>query len=158
MMFWARPYCPLSVGRDLNIFAALLVASHVAQQTRIAVLHIGCPYLLLGFFELTGGIRDMTACIEFAAARIDHGVSVGREAEARDRHSVIALVMRNLARLEVGSVGDPDVAFPFVVEHPGHARCLHGTREAGWKGRTHHLLNCEARPLSRSGNSKQQRD
>src|SRR5207248_10459635 len=101
VVLWARPYRPLSVGRDLNILAALLVTSHVTEQTRIAVLHIGCPCLLLGFFELTGGIRDMTARIEFAAARIDHGVSVGREAEARDRHSIFALVMRDLARLKV---------------------------------------------------------
>src|SRR5262249_11369721 len=133
MMLGPGPDGPFPIGRNLDIFAALFIASHVAKEARIAILDFGGPHLLLRLFKLTAGAGDMSAIVQFAAAVIDDRASVGREAEAGDRHSIVTLIMSNLTRFEVRSVGDPDIAFAFVIEDPGNTRSLHGAGETRGK-------------------------
>src|SRR5205809_7269898 len=144
MMLRTRPHGPFSIGRDLDVFASFFIASHITKQTRIAIFNVGGPHLLLRFFELARGIRHMSGAADFAAAGINYGASLGSEPKTGDGHSVVALIMRHLVRLKIGSVGDPDVAFTLVIEDPCDARALHRPGETRRKWRAHNLLNCEA--------------
>jgi hypothetical protein len=57
--------------------------------------------------------------------------------------AIIAFVMRDLARDEIGRIRYPDIALPFAVEHPPHARRMRCACQTVRKWRTEHLLDGE---------------
>src|SRR5262249_50427238 len=127
-MLLRRPDDVLPVGRNLQVFAAFLVAANVAEQTRFTAAHIYRPRLLLGHFCLACRICRGAFLVRLAAARIYDRFAVWCQSHARDWLSIIAFVMGYLSRHEIRRACDPDVAFPFVVEHPRHAWRTRRTR------------------------------
>ena len=111
-------------GRNLQVFATFLVAAHVAEQPRLTAAHVCRPRLLLRQLCETCRICRRAFLVRLAAARVNDGLPVRRQAHACDRLAIIAFVMRHLSRNETRGVCDPDVALAFVIEHPCHARRL----------------------------------
>jgi hypothetical protein len=134
-VFLPGPNDILSVGRNLEIFAALFAATNVTEQARLTAAHIDRPRLLFWHFRQAARICRRPFLVQLRAARVDDRFPVGRQPHARDLLTFIALIGCDLPRHEIGCICDPDVALPFLVENPGHARRMRRSREAGWKGR-----------------------
>ena len=61
-----------------------------------------------------------------AAADVDDVLAVRRDADAREFLSVVERVRRQLSRLVVWRIGDPDVATSLLVERPCESSALRG--------------------------------
>ena len=143
-MLFPGPDDILPVGRNLQILALFLVAADIAEQTRLATVHIRGPCLLLGHFCLALRICRGAFLVDLAAARVHDRFAIRRQPHARDRLAIVTLVMRYLSRHEIRRVCDPDVALAFVIEDPGHTRRMRRACQAVGKWRTKHLFDGEA--------------
>ena len=144
VMLGAHPDHPLTIGRELYVLAILFIAAHVADQPRLARLHVRRPHLLLGFFDLAGWIGHMAFAVHFRAAGIDHGLAIGRKLHGKDVLAIVALIVRYLAAGKFRRIRNPDIAFALAVEHPGNAIGLVCRGQRRGKRRAHHLFQREA--------------
>src|SRR5437773_9450693 len=119
----------LPVRRNLQILALFLVAADIAEQTWLATVHIYRPCLLLRHLRETLRICRGPFLVDLAAARVHDRFAIRREPHARDLLPIVAFVMRDLAWHEIRRVCHPNVALAFVVEDPGHARCMRRARQ-----------------------------
>src|SRR4029077_8244152 len=94
-MFLRRPDDILSVGWNLEIFAAFLVAANIAEQTSgsCRTAHVYRPHLLLRDFCLACRICRRAFLVDLAAARVNDRFPIRRQPHARDRLAIIAFVM-----------------------------------------------------------------
>src|SRR5258708_14367466 len=113
-----RPHRELAVRRYLDVLASLLIAAHVPEQTRLALVHIRRPYLLHSLFNVAGRIGDFPSAIGFTASRIDNGSSVWRQLQPGNRHTAVPPLVCNLPRLQIGSASDPHFASAPTQRHP----------------------------------------
>ena len=97
-MLFRRPDDILSVRRNLQILAAFLVATHIAEQPRLTAAHVYRPRLLLRHFCLACRICRRAFLVRLAAARVNDRLPVRRQPHARYRLAIIAFVMRYLSR------------------------------------------------------------
>jgi hypothetical protein len=140
------PYGHAAVRGKFDVLAAFARAIQVAQITRLAVVHVRGPHLLIGPRNAAGRVGNIADGVEFAAARLNNGAAVGSEPKAGQRHPVVCRVMRDLPRHEAGGVSDPHVAHAPGIEHPGDARHACCSGQAIGKRRAHHLFDGEALP------------
>src|SRR5581483_5890726 len=110
-----------AVWRNLQIFATFLIAANITKQSWFTAAHVHCPRLLLWNSGETLRVRGSSFLVNLAATGVNDDFPVGRQAQARNCLSIVACVMRHLARREIRRVCDPNVAFAFTVEHPRHA-------------------------------------
>src|SRR5437868_2591193 len=143
-MLLRRPDDIFPVRRNLQILALFLVAPDIAEQTRLAAVHIRGPCLLLGHFCQALRICRGAFLVDLAAARVHDRFAVGRQTHARERLTIITFVMRHLARHEIRRICDPDVALALGIEDPSYTRRMGRARQTIWKWRTQHLLEREA--------------
>jgi hypothetical protein len=118
----------LPVGRNLEVFAAFLVAANVTEQSRLTTAHIYRPRLLLRHFCLACRICRRAFFVRLAAARVNDRFAIRRQLHARDRLAIVAFVMRDLSRYEIRRVCHPDVTLALVVEGPRDARRMRRAR------------------------------
>src|SRR5258708_9535490 len=78
-----RPHRELAVRRYLDVLASLLIAAHVPEQTRLALVHIRRPYLLHSLFNVAGRIGEFPTAICFTPSRIHTGSSLFRHPPPR---------------------------------------------------------------------------
>ena len=142
-MFLRRPDHRFRVGRNLKIFAAFLPTTNVTEQARLTAAHVDGPRLLFWQFRQAKRICRCLLLVQLRAARVDNCFSIWRQPHARDLLTFIACIVCDLPRYEIGRIRGPDVALAFIIENPGHARRMRGIRQAGWKRRAEHLLDCE---------------
>src|SRR5690348_9294089 len=141
-----------SIGRDLDVFATLLLASHVAEQMRLAIVHCSRPHLLLRLRCETQRIRRPPCAVQLRAVRIDDAAAVRRQLERRDSLSIITGVVRDLAPDIPGCSRNPNVVRSLVVKDPGNDISVTRRRKLRWKRRTHHLFQGETLAEGCDGN------
>ncbi len=153
------PHRPRSVGRNLNIFAIFLGATHVTQQPRrrVFAIHIQREHLLLGAFRPALRIGTLLRVVQLAAQRIERRLGVRRESQAGDRLSVVRAVMGKLSRSmnKIRTVRHPHIANTLCVKHPRYAAAVRSRRQLARKRRTHHLLKRERRLAPRGRSASQ---
>src|SRR5581483_5237836 len=124
-----------AVGGNVDVLAAFLGTSHLAQKARRGVSGVGIDGedLLLGAFGPASGIGAFLGVIEFAAQGVERGFTVGGEAHAGDRLAVVRVVVGQRAggSGELGTVSDPDVTHSPGVEDPCHAVGMLGGDKPG---------------------------
>src|SRR4029078_369957 len=129
-----RPHRKLSVRGEFDIFAVLFRAAHLTQQTWSAGVHVDRPHLLLAGPDTIRGIGYAPMLIGLAAAHVHQGAPIRRDAQPRNRQTVIAVVVRNLPGSEVGRVRHPEVANAFRVKYPSYSGAVRSRHQACWKG------------------------
>src|SRR5206468_10495190 len=117
-MLLPRPHDILSVRRNLQILALFLVAADIAEQTWLATVHIYRPCLLLRHLRETLRICRGAFLVDLAAARVHDRFAVRRQPHARDRLTIVTLVVRYLSRHEIRPACDPDFPLALVFDIP----------------------------------------
>ncbi len=127
-----RPNRELSIRREFDIFAFFRCAPHLAQHSGSAGIYINRPDLLLARSQAAGGIGDASVFVGLAAENVNQRAAIGGDAQARDRQSHVAVIVRHLARREIRArPRSKDCEHPSrrIPTQPG--RC--GMRPPGWK-------------------------
>ena len=158
MILWPHPNRHCAVGRDLDVFAVLLRASHITQQTGLSCFHVRSPHLLLRFFRLRRGIGNVVFTIHFRPASKNHSLAVRRKLHCKDVLAVVTLIVCDLPCSKVWRIRNPDVALAFTVKDPGNAVGLCRRSQRRRERRTHHLFQSEAGCLRNRGNGKDQNE
>ena len=138
------PNSHCAVGRKLDVFTPFTRAIHFAQQALLALVHVHRPHLLDWPRDIARRIRNFPHRVEFTAARKNHRAAVRCEPQARERHAVVAGIMRDLAGNKARGIRNPNIANAFSIEDPNDARHARRRRQVFGKRGTHHLLDGEA--------------
>src|SRR6185437_5366560 len=71
------PHREPAIRRNLNVFATLEAAIHVAQQARLTAGDIRSPHLLLWLLHIAGGVGHFALVVGLASSRIDDRAAIG---------------------------------------------------------------------------------
>src|SRR5438067_6311910 len=99
----------LSVGGNLDVLAAFLFATHVTEQTRLALVNLGRPHLLFWLGRQTQRICRSARSIQLRAAGVEYGSTIRSNLQRCDPLAVIPQVARDLPPDIFGGRGNPDV-------------------------------------------------
>src|SRR5262249_30667510 len=146
----------LAVGRDLDILAAFFLTTHVAQQPRLAFIHVGCPNLLLWLRRQAERICRSSASIQLRTPGVEDYSTIGSHLQRRDPLTIVSGVARDLASQEVRSRRDPNVVSAFVVENPSDDLSVLSCVELRRKRPAHNLL--DSKRLSKAADGSEQQE
>jgi hypothetical protein len=103
--------------------------------------------------NVAGGVGHAAFFVDFGATRVDQSSTICSDGKGGDCLAIIFAVVRELAGIELGGVGYPDIANSLGREDPGDASAAGCGYKIGRKGRAQHLLETKVGGSERSGDA-----
>ena len=112
-----------------------------------------------GLVGLQSGFGFSAAVFKIAAAREQQITSIGSPSKFVDLLTIVPIEVRDPAAGPIGRLGDPDIAFTFIVLKPRDSGSIGGREWSSRERRAHHLANRKrARSRGRADNSGQRQE